>query len=162
MIAAFLFMRFIMHYPLENKTDSYRKITAAKFNSMRSAGKRRHAGIDLYCKNGGLVYAIADGIVHSINRQFMFNLNAIALVHKLDNMSQKCIVRYCELILAPEFLNGTTKEVKEGDVLGYVKMVDSKISPMLHLEMYTDVNNKESLTNLYNKPYFRRKDLIDP
>ena len=141
-------------YPLKEKVSSYLKINDAKFGSRREAGKRLHAGCDLYCPEGTLVYAIGDGVVWEVSKTFYAGTGAISIIHN-DR-----IVRYCEITPTKELKAGM--KVGEGCILGTVKRCQGVKQPMLHIEMYTDPKRRDSLTDLNRLPFKRRNDVFDP
>lgn len=140
-------------FPLKVRTDSYKK-GFAQFGSNRSKGTRKHAGCDLYAPAGTEIRAMADGVVRSVY-YFYSNTDAIEIVHKNH------IIRYGEVKRGKSLFKAEQK-VKKGQVIGYVGSLSIKGIPsmMLHLEMYSNPNNKGTLsgTNIYK----RRSDLVDP
>lgn len=140
-------------FPLKTRTSSYKK-GFARFGSNRSGGKRKHAGCDLYASAGTEIRAMARGVVRNIY-YFYDNTDAIEIVHA------KHIVRYGE-IKKGEALVKIGDEVDKGQVIAHVGSLTTKGIPsmMLHLEMYSDPNNKGTLNG--TSIYKRRSDLIDP
>jgi len=143
-------------YPLKEKVSSYLKIAAAKFGSRRDAGKRRHAGCDLYCADGSEVYAMFDGVVWEYVPNFYAGTSAIGIIH-----GDK-IVRYCEIKMAPHIKPNVA--VKEGEVIGWVKKCQGIKQAMLHLELYTNSKRRDSLTdrNEGANLFKRRSDIFEP
>lgn len=142
-------------YPLEKPaTESYKE-GARKFGSSR--GARKHAGIDLYAKEGSIVRAMAAG---KVIRVYNFYCKTYAI--EIDHGS--FIARYGEVDPRDEniFVEAGSS-VKRGDKIGKVgKLIGIKVpSNMLHLEMYSTTSQAD-LTDKKNKPYQRRSDLFDP
>lgn len=126
---------------------------AGRFGSNRSGGKRKHAGCDLYAPSGTEVRAMADGVVRTVSF-FYENTDQIEIVHN-DH-----IIRYGEVLINKSLVK-TGNSVKRGQVIGYVGDLSIKVpSNMLHLEMYSNVNDKGTLSG--GGKYKRRADLIDP
>lgn len=141
-------------YPLKTskKTTSY-KSRAGRFGSNRSKGKRKHGGCDLYAPTGTEVRAMADGVVRYVGF-FYENTDHIEIVHK------KHIIRYGEVLLGKSLVKAGDP-VSRGQVIGYVGKLSIKVpSMMLHLEMYSNPNDKGTLSG--NSIYKRRSDLVDP
>lgn len=140
-------------FPLKVRTNSY-KNGFARFGSNRSGGKRKHAGCDLYAPAGTEIRAMADGIVRNIY-YFYDNTDAIEIAHP------KHIIRYGEVRKGKALVKAGDKVVK-GQVIAYVGSLTTKGIPsmMLHLEMYSNPNNKGTLNG--TSVYKRRSDLIDP
>ena len=141
-------------YPLKTskKTDSYKK-GFATFGSSRSKGKRKHGGCDLYAPTGTEVRAMANGVVRYVGF-FYENTDHIEIVH------DKHIIRYGEVLLGKSLVKAGDEVIK-GQVIGYVGKLSIKVpSMMLHLEMYSNPNDKSSLSG--NSIYKRRSDLVDP
>src|SRR5690606_7650455 len=96
-------------------------------------GGRVHAACDLYRSNAGEAVAIEDG-------QLLYNLNnfyqgpcELAILH--DN---GYVARYGEIYCNKRALKGGTgTRVKKGQIVGYIKRVNSGCcKPMLHFELY--------------------------
>lgn len=140
-------------FPLKKRTNSY-KSGFARFGSNRSGGKRKHAGCDLYASAGTEIRAMADGVVRNVY-YFYDNTDAIEIVHS------KHIIRYGEVRKGMALVKAGDKVVK-GQVIAHVGSLTTEGIPsmMLHLEMYSNPNNKCSLTG--TSIYKRRSDLIDP
>ena len=143
-------------YPLKEKVSSYLKINDAKFGSRREAGKRLHAGCDLYCVEGSEVYAMFDGVVWEYVPSFYAGTSAIGIIHN-DK-----IVSYCEIKIATHIKPNV--KVKEGEVIGWVKKCQGIKQAMLHLELYTNSKRRDSLTdrNEGASLFKRRSDLFEP
>ena len=140
------------------------------FGARRSSGARAHAGVDLYFPDFTDVLAMADGVVTRGPYAFYLQTFAIEVDHG------PFVARYGEL--APE----GTPPVKEGDAVaqgdllgrvGILKHANGRRldvpSMMLHVEMY-DKTQTGALTRAIGtsarwtdrKPFYRRRDLIDP
>lgn len=140
-------------FPLKARTNSY-KNGFARFGSNRSGGKRKHAGCDLYAPAGTEIRAMADGVVRNVY-YFYDNTDAIEIVHP------KHIIRYGEVRKGKSLVKAGDKVVK-GQAIAYVGSLTTKGIPsmMLHLEMYSNPNDKGTLNG--TSVYKRRSDLIDP
>lgn len=140
-------------FPLKARTNSY-KNGFARFGSNRSGGKRKHAGCDLYASAGTEIRAMADGVVKNVY-YFYDNTDAIEIVH------QKHIIRYGEVRKGKALVKEGDKVVK-GQVIAHVGSLTTKGIPsmMLHLEMYSNPSNKDTLSG--TSIYKRRSDLVDP
>lgn len=127
----------------------------ASFGHRRSGGARKHAGIDIYLKDGEdhSIFAIESGIVL---RSALFYNDTYAIEIEGET---GIIYRYCELIPANGITVGTT--VEAGDCIGTAARVLTHLPVMLHLEMYTGITSGP-LTVRDNEPYSRRTDLRDP
>ncbi len=147
-------------FPLDHVPAESYKIRPRSFGSPRNGGKRKHAGCDLYAPVGTKIYAMADGII-KFHTPFYNETNQITIEHA------DYVIRYGEvkphgLGLAEGLVVGS--KVKQGEHIGYVgklKFNNGRSMSMLHLEMY-DKSASGPLTDRANKPYQRRKDLIDP
>jgi murein DD-endopeptidase MepM/ murein hydrolase activator NlpD len=138
--------------PFRPKEDYHKG--GLKFGAQRDSGGRKHAACDLIAPKGTEIYAVEDGEV--VRGPYDFYHGTNALEFKITASGR--IVRYCEIKSAASGVKVGSK-LKEGDLIAYVgKMyVDS----MLHFELY-DGSETGDLTNRANKPFQRRKDLIDP
>ena len=149
-------------YPLVVRATHDYHQSPRKFGSNRDKLKngrivhRLHAGVDLYAPAGTIVRAVADGVVAE-SRYFDLGVDQISIVHG------DIVVRYCEI---------TNRLVKPGDPvirgqpiaeIGILRKIKVP-SNMLHLEIYNSSTDPriESLTNVSNPPYQRRRDLVDP
>lgn len=142
-------------YPLETPATQSYKQGARRFGASR--GSRKHAGIDLYAKEGSIVRAMATGKVIRVYN-FYCKTSAIEIDHG------SFIARYGEVDPRDEniFVEAGSM-VNRGDKIGKVgKLVGIKVpSNMLHLEMYSTTSQSD-LTVRKNAPYQRRSDLFDP
>ncbi|AKJ04081.1 peptidase M23-like protein [Archangium gephyra] len=141
-------------FPFPKLPSQSWKTGARVFGALRSGGKRKHAGCDLYFPAGTWIHAVADGEVIQQPYNFYAGTQALEIRHG------PIIVRYGE-IQPNSFVGGKT--VKKGQRLCKVgHLVGIKVeSDMLHIEMYAGTESG-NLTAKDNKPYQRRKDLLDP
>jgi murein DD-endopeptidase MepM/ murein hydrolase activator NlpD len=144
------------------------------FGSNRSGGKRKHAGRDLYTEPNAEIVAICDGVVLDI-RDFYCKTYQITIKHH-TNSGREFIIRYGEVDKSSIKNLKVGDSVEQGTVLAKtgkllnddntpLMTLSGKIIYMLHLEYYSGesgLNLKKPLSNKANKPYERRKDLLDP
>ena len=140
------------------------------FGARRSSGARAHAGVDLYAPDFTDVLAMADGVVTRGPYPFYLRTFAVEVDHG------PFLVRYGEL--APDATPPVTEgdAVSQGDLVGRVGILKHANgrrldvpSMMLHVEMY-DKTQTGGLTRAIGtsarwtngKPFYRRRDLIDP
>jgi murein DD-endopeptidase MepM/ murein hydrolase activator NlpD len=126
-----------------------------KFGNAREQNAREHAGCDLYAPYGTEVLAIENGTVVRAPYKFYADTYAVEIQHSFG------IARYCEIDRSCTLTLG--QEVKEGEVIakiGHLRGI-AVGSDMLHIEIY-DGSAEGPLTEFQNKPFCRRKDLIDP
>ena len=126
------------------------------FGSRRDHGARKHAGIDLYAPVGTPVRAMADGVVIAVYAFY-------AGTHAVEIRHSKHIVRYGEVRSNSIKVKPGDKVVRGQIIAGVGKLHGIKNS-MLHLEMYSNINDTSSLTVKGSKGgiYKRRNDLINP
>jgi murein DD-endopeptidase MepM/ murein hydrolase activator NlpD len=130
------------------------KTAGRKFGAGREGGGRKHAACDLIAPKGTEIYAVEDGEV--VRGPYDFYHGTDAIEFKLTGSGR--IVRYCEIKGVAKGV-GVGSKLKEGDVIAYVgKMYKDS---MLHFELYEGTATGR-LSDKSNKPYNRRKDLIDP
>ena len=111
------------------------------------AKNRKHAGVDLIMARGTKVRAVDAGTVQLGPYYFYSGTYALEVKHP------SFVVRYGEVEKA------TVKagdKVKKGQIIAEIGCLK-----MLHFEMYTG-KGEGALTVRANKPYQRRKDLVDP
>jgi murein DD-endopeptidase MepM/ murein hydrolase activator NlpD len=122
-----------------------------------------HTGVDLYCSEGDLVYAIEDGEVIAVEAftgeiagfPWWNDTYAVAVYGKSG------IINYGEVY--PKL--GLGDKIKEGDVIGYVipvlKVDKGKVPSinMLHLELYSQYNGEWVEWTLDTS---QPKNLLDP
>lgn len=140
------------------------------FGSRRSGGSRAHAGIDLYFPDFTEVRAVADGTVIRGPHSFYLETYAIEIDHGAF------VARYGELAPERTWPVQTGDTVTKGQSLGRVGILKKSggkrlgvPSMMLHFEMY-DKTQTGALTRAAGtsarhsngKPFYRRRDLIDP
>lgn len=139
-----------MIFPLKVKPCNNYETGAGRFGANRDKGERLHAACDLCCKEGTEVYAMEAGKVVNVY-DFYLGTKAISIAGSL-------LIRYGEV--TPLVKAGQT--VKEGQLIAKVKKCIGIFIPMLHLEVFSNPLDKSSLTVKENKPYQRRKDLMNP
>ncbi|WP_141675016.1 M23 family metallopeptidase [Gilliamella sp. Bif1-4] len=144
------------------------------FGSNRSGGKRKHAGRDLYTEPNAEIVAVCDGVVLDI-RDFYCKTHQITVKHH-TNSGREFIIRYGEVDKSSIKNLKVGDSVKQGAILAKtgkllnnddtpLMVLSGKIIYMLHLEYYSGESGldlKKPLSNKANKPYERRKDLLDP
>ena len=140
------------------------------FKAPRPNG-RRHAGCDLIAPLGTDIFAVADGIVVELSRQFYRGTSAIAIQHpSLPGMKgDKYIVRYCEILdrKHDSAFFGKLRlgsEVVAGQTIAKVGKMER--DSMLHFELYSGLIPAGHLSMSSgrdcNAELKRRKDVIDP
>lgn len=145
------------HFPLATTAKASYLEGAGMFGADRSKGKRKHAACDLYHRNAEPVLSVASGKIVRDRYYFYQGTYAIEVEHQGG-----FIVRYGEISgkRPPKTKGGT--DVAAGDVVGYIKRVNSNCcSPMLHFELFRG-NGKGPLTTKANRGYQRRSDLLNP
>jgi murein DD-endopeptidase MepM/ murein hydrolase activator NlpD len=143
-------------YPLAIKATADYHTEARRFGSNRPSG-RKHAGIDLYAPAGTVVRAMAAG---KVLRVYYFYCETYAI--EINHGS--FIARYGEVDKRrSNIFVRPGDEVERGEPIGLVGQLQGIKVPsnMLHLEMYAS-SEDSPLTIKGNRPYERRKDLIDP
>jgi murein DD-endopeptidase MepM/ murein hydrolase activator NlpD len=142
-------------FPLPFRPKQSYHTGGRKFGAQRDGGHRTHAACDLIAPETTEIYAVEDGMVVRGPYEFYHN-HVKALEFKLKSSGR--IARYCEIKdAAPGVHVGSM--LKEGDLIAVVgKMFHDS---MLHFELYEGTAHGD-LTNRANKPFQRRKDLIDP
>lgn len=140
------------------------------FGARRSGGKRAHAGVDLYFPDLTEVRAVADGTVVRGPHAFYLQTYAIEIDHGAF------VARYGEIAPERGWLVKTGDTVAKGQPIGRVgvlKKASGKrlgvASMMLHFEMYDKTQTGKltraagtSARHSNRRPFFRRRDLIDP
>lgn len=145
-------------YPLPIDATADYKSGMRSFGSNRSSGKRKHAGADLYAPIGTTVRAMESGIVLSTG-SFYAGTDFVTIKHPNH------IIRYGEL--APGSIKVEAEdEVTRGQPIGAVGKLKGINVPsnMLHLEMYSNINDTSNLTikGEAGGKFKRRSDLINP
>ena len=140
------------------------------FGARRSGGSRAHAGVDLYFPDFTAVYAVADGTVTRGPYPFYLKTYALEVDHGTF------VARYGELAPESDWPVKAGDTVSKGQKVGRVGILTHSNgkrlgvpSMMLHFEMY-DKTQTGPLTRAIGtsarhtdrKPFFRRRDLIDP
>jgi murein DD-endopeptidase MepM/ murein hydrolase activator NlpD len=144
-------MELKMIFPLKVEAENNFESGAGRFGAPRDHGTRLHAGIDLCCDEGTPVHAVESGKVCNVY-DFYLETQACSI------SGSKYLIRYGEITPAVK----AGQMVKEGDCVGIVKKCKGLNQAMLHIEFYSNPTDKSSLTVKENKPYMRRKDLINP
>lgn len=144
-------------YPLPIDATADYKSGMRSFGSNRSSGKRKHAGADLYAPIGTTVRAMESGIVLSTG-SFYAGTDFVTIKHPNH------IIRYGEL--APGSIKVEAEdEVTRGQPIGAVGKLKGINVPsnMLHLEMYSNINDTSNLTikGEAGGKFKRRSDLIN-
>ena len=133
-----------------------------------------HTGVDLYCEEGDLVYAIEDGEVVAVmpftgdiaGFPWWNNTYAIAI------SGASGIINYGEI--QPDVLIKPTDKITKGTILGYVipvlKVDKGKVpsTSMLHVELYNEYEgfwtewelDKDQPENLENPTELLKKQLL--
>lgn len=143
-----------------------------------------HAACDLLAPADTEVYAVEDGKLwygprqfflsgpqHRVGKEIVCNKDSTCIMtYEIAVIHSKFIIRYGEVALrkAPGIVPGAS--VTEGQLIGYVG--PQSVNTMLHLEMYSNTNDLDPLTQEGNTTYInvpgksknfkRRKDLMDP
>jgi murein DD-endopeptidase MepM/ murein hydrolase activator NlpD len=132
-----------------------------EFAAKREGGKRAHAGCDLKAPVGTPIYAVKDGIVVRKPSLFYAGTYAIEIDHG------DFLIRYGEVDPVTYVTKGD--HVVAGQLIGRVGDLEGSTNSMLHLEMYDKsaegpltVGSGESKFAPDGRPFYRRKDLIDP
>ena len=152
-----------MHFPLPFMPER-NYVGGLGFDADRSAVARklgtipgnvlRHGACDLVAPPGTPVLAIDDGRVLRGPYPFFLGTYAIEVQHT------NFIARYCEVAGRTEVRKHDP--VFAGQVIGYVG--NQPGGDMLHLELFSGALTGELTTakTVANRPYYRRKDLMDP
>ncbi len=138
-------------FPYKTAPTADMTTSPRNFGSNRDGGARKHAGVDLYGPVGHSIYAVGDGKILAYY-YFYDGTYAIEVDHG------DFIIRYGEVgsLSAP-----VGSRVRRGDLIGKVGHLQSLNMSMLHFERYSG-SSTGALTNRANKPYQRRKDLVNP
>jgi murein DD-endopeptidase MepM/ murein hydrolase activator NlpD len=146
--------------PFVPKEDYHKPIGKAAhhgryFGASRDGGRRSHAGCDLIAPVGTAIYAVDDGKVIQVSKNFYHGTGAIALEH-----SGGYIVRYCEVL--NDSLDGIEKGrlFSAGEVVAKVGKMYSL--SMLHFEMYAGTQTGPLSDKHSKSPFKRRSDLLNP
>ncbi|QLB44510.1 M23 family metallopeptidase [Mannheimia pernigra] len=142
-------------YPLPIRATADFHTNPRFFGAGRKGG-RKHAGIDLYAPVGTSVRAIADGVVIRVYAFY-------AGTHAVEVRHPNHIIRYGE-VRSNSIKVKPGDKVVQGQVLAEVGKLQGIKNSMLHLEMYSNINDTSSLTVKGSEGgiYKRRNDLIDP
>lgn len=137
-------------FPLLKKPRFSYKSYGREFGALRSWG-RLHAGVDLLSDAGSEVRAVADGV---ILHYYEFYEGTYAL--EVDHYN--FVVRYGEVFVRNH--HKKSGKVLSGESIAEVGRMYSG-SSMLHFEMYKGTVSGP-LTQGRNRPFQRRKDLVNP
>jgi murein DD-endopeptidase MepM/ murein hydrolase activator NlpD len=153
-----------MPFPLSHRVPSWHRPrhprpTGGKYFGAPRKPDRDHAGCDLISTDGSPVYAIDDGIVFEITRNFYKlkdthrpYIGAIAILHRTG-----FVARYCEVPTASITVRkGAT--VTAGQMIGKVGKLNEQA--MLHFELYSGLSDAPMSTRAGR--FQRRWDIIDP
>ena len=142
--------------PDKNWTEDIRR-----FGARRDGGARAHAGCDLYFPVGTTIHAIASGVVTEEPYAFYDGTWALEIDHGTF------VARYGEIQKNPMVRKGD--RVNACQPIAKVGKLIHISQSMLHLELYDKsatgpltVKNKHTARTANGKPFWRRKDLIDP
>jgi len=114
-----------------------------------------HAGCDLYAPFGTPIRAIADGVVIDDPYYFYDGTNALEVYHPGVG-----VVRYGEISISKGALVGRGDQVKVGQHMAYVGLLDSLQMHMLHFELFGESARGENLSG--GGSYRRHPALKDP
>ncbi len=143
-----------MLFPLKFKPKESYHEAPRNFGARRDHGNRKHAGCDLYAAVETPIMAVEDGVVLEAAP---FYLGSWAVV--VDHTS--FVVRYGEV--SKNIPSGVRpgQKVLRGQIIAHVGHLAKINMSMLHFEMYQGTGTGP-LTNVRNRPYMRRSDLLDP
>jgi murein DD-endopeptidase MepM/ murein hydrolase activator NlpD len=142
-------------YPLHHPCSGSFRDSPRFFGSPRDSG-RLHAGVDLYAAYLSPIRAIADGHVIQPPYSFYDGTNALEVHHPGVGT-----VRYGEISSSKVVHWSSGAEVKCGQLIAYVGLLDSLQMSMIHFELYSG-KASGPLTDYDNWPYQRRRDLVNP
>jgi murein DD-endopeptidase MepM/ murein hydrolase activator NlpD len=151
-------------FPLARKVPSWHRPKnpppkGGKYFGAPRKPTRDHAGCDLVIREDSLVYAIDDGVVFEITKNFYPLkdktrpwIGAIAIQHRAG-----FVARYCE-VPTGSITVGRGESVKAGQVIAKVGKLNEQ--SMLHFELYSGLSSgpMSSRTGRFQ----RRWDLVDP
>jgi murein DD-endopeptidase MepM/ murein hydrolase activator NlpD len=141
-------------FPLDFRPAQSYKNGGREFGARRS-GNRLHAGCDFIAPVGTPVYAIADGEVVQDPYRFYDGTWALEVWHG------SFLARYGEIQQAvPRGIRAGAK-VERGQLIGRIGWLIKLKRSMLHFELYSG-QARGALTQVANRPYQRRSDLVDP
>lgn len=144
------------NFPVKAEPTANYETEQRRFGANRNGGSRLHAACDLYRYKNEPILSVAPGTVIRNPYEFYQDTFALEVRH-----SGGFVVRYGEI--TPKRAAGISsgKEVKMGQVVGYMGKVSSNCcEPMLHFELYSGAKNG-SLNSGGNK-FQRRSDLLNP
>lgn len=129
--------------------------TGARFFGAPRPG-RLHAADDLLAPYLSKIRAIADGEIIQPPYPFYLGTNALEVHHPGVGT-----VRYGEISSAKVIPWKSGTKVKCGELIAYVGRIDTTGASMIHFELYSG-KASGPLTETWNQPYERRRDLINP
>jgi murein DD-endopeptidase MepM/ murein hydrolase activator NlpD len=153
-----------MPFPLPHMVPSWHRTKGHNrwFGAPRKnkqGGLRLHAGCDLIARAGTAVYAIDDGEVLEISRDFYPlkdktkpKIGAVAIRHRGG-----FVARYCE-VQTTTITVSQGEPVRAGQIIAKVGQLNTQA--MLHFELYSGLS--KALMRVRTGMYQRRPDLIDP
>lgn len=141
-------------FPLWIKPTASWKNGPRYFGCGRSGG-RKHAGVDLYAPFGSKVRAIADGVIIQKPYYFYDGTNALEVFHPGIG-----VVRYGEISSSKKVAVKAGQQVKMGELIAYVGLLDSLNMSMIHFELFGESARGKNLTG--GGPYRRHPALKDP
>lgn len=153
-----------MPFPLGHNVPTWHRPphppkTGGRYFAAPRKPTRDHAGCDLVTKEKSLVYAVDDGEVFEITRNFYPLddktrplIGAIAIRHRGG-----FVARYCE-VPTQSITVAQGQPVKAGQVIAQVGKLNK--DAMLHFELYSGLSNDSMKARVGR--FQRRWDIIDP
>lgn len=138
----------LLSSPTHSFTSGIRRFAAGR-------GRRKHAGTDLYRPRGSKVVAMASGIVLRV----AYFYRGTWAVEVLNDDGR--VIRYTEIHKKVARGIKAGARIVRGQHIGQVGRMRGISRTMLHLEIYQGTRSG-NLTVFGNRPYQRRKDLINP
>ena len=141
------------------------------FGWRRSGGRRAHAGVDLYAPVGTPVRAVVLGVVRRA-APFYYRTDAVEVEH---TGRARFVVRYGEVdagvaagdVVAAGDTVGTVGQMILND--GRPFTIAGRPAAMLHFELYDGTSagaltdrSTRSARHTNGRPFYRRRDLVDP
>lgn len=149
-------------FPFRQRPSVSYHTGARYFGAPRSGGSRAHAACDLIFSPGTPILAVGSGTVILMPTYFYEGTYELQIRHA------DFVVRYGEI--SSQVISGISlgATVRRGQHIANVGRLNSG-SSMLHFEMYRgnatgSLTQRENRTydNVPNRPYQRRRDLLDP
>lgn len=142
-------------FPLAVKVDSYKTNYQCRYGAPRGGG-RKHGGCDLAAPVGTPVFAVDEGYVVEIGKNFKYETSVVGIGHGDLYEDDYIVVRYGEVDTIMVQL-GT--KVERGQMIA--KVGKQPGGTQLHLEMFRGDQTGEYLQE-NSLPFKRRADIIDP